>query len=123
MSLIREILQEGRIGSAQADAARSESKADSAVNAVNRLERRVDRLLLANMALWSMLKEITGLTDDQLSQRVSEIDSADGKEDGRVTPVVQVCPQCTQTISVKHQKCLFCGHIPPAPNVFTPSGR
>ena len=123
MSLIREILQDGRIGSAQAEAARSDSKADHAVNAVDRLERRVDRLLLANMALWSMLKELTGFTDDQLAQRVAEIDAADGHEDGRVTPVVKTCGECGQTVSVKHQKCLYCGHIPTAQNVFAPGGH
>jgi hypothetical protein len=118
MNLYLEMLGERRLGPARADAAQAEFKAENALENVRRLEGRIDRLLLVNMALWSLLKEETGLTDHQLAERVREIDEADGTPDGRVTPTVTPCPKCGQTISLKHQKCLFCGYTPDGTNVF-----
>lgn len=73
------------------------------------LEHQVQRLSLLNQALWELLSDHTGLTDDQLEARIKEVDLRDGVEDGRMTDTALQCPKCNRVSSSKHWKCLYCG--------------
>lgn len=93
-------------------------RANQASNQINRAEseieqlhERVENLALICMAMWSLLKEKTALTEDDLKQRVHEIDQADGVVDGKMTTTpVQTCPKCGNTLSKRYRKCLYCGY-------------
>lgn len=113
----------GRVESARNAARRSEEKAEDAVDLARRLDDRIDRLALINMALWSLLQERTGLTEEDLANRVQELDLADGQVDGKVGGQVVQCPQCGRTLSQKHQKCLYCGFEPDEREVFRSVAR
>lgn len=69
---------------------------------------RVDRLLLVVDAMWSILKE-SGWTDEQLAQRIQELDLEDGVEDGRRTPQARRCPKCDAMVEAGRPACAFCG--------------
>lgn len=84
-------------------------QAERAARAVERFEQRIDRLALLSMALWSLLKEHTDLTEDDLLERVRQIDLTDGKEDGKAKKRVAKCPKCGRTMSPRHGRCLYCG--------------
>ena len=74
------------------------------------LQQRVDTLELACAALWKLLKEHNGLTDEQLQAMIHEVDAADGTADGKVTVQGGVCPHCGQRVlSRTAGKCLWCG--------------
>lgn len=118
MDIFWDLYQERRIGEARSQAARGAARADAASMAVGSLEARFERMVLVNMALWSLLKETTGLTDELLAARVKEIDLEDGRKDGKIQATVEPCPKCNKTLSKKHQRCLFCGYEPEAPDVF-----
>jgi hypothetical protein len=107
-----EFRQNQRIADAQSTGRRVEEKADDAADHVRRLMGRVDQLALINMALWSLIQERTGLTDEDLQQRMQEIDLADGQADGKVGTPLQTCPHCHKTLSQKHQRCIYCGFEP-----------
>jgi hypothetical protein len=77
--------------------------------AAARVEERVDRLALVCRALFELLHEKTGLTEEQLSAKVLEIDLRDGVADGRMSPVPQRCPKCQAMMSPRFGRCLFCG--------------
>jgi len=94
-------------------AERSEETAENAALMARRLEGRVNQLTLVNMALWSLLKERVGLTEDELIARVEEIDMRDGSLDGRLTEAPVCCPNCGRTLSKKHDRCLYCGYEAP----------
>ena len=79
-------------------------------NNVADFESRLDRLTLVCMAMWSLLKEKTNLTDEELLKRVEEIDLADGKLDGRVSAQVITCPQCNRQMSTRTNRCFYCGY-------------
>ncbi len=72
------------------------------------VNERVDRLLLVVAALWSLLMD-TGLTDQQLADRIREIDEADGVADGRMTPQATTCSNCGAAVSGELPACQFCG--------------
>jgi len=101
--------QHRQISAAQADAARATSRAGTADRNVEALIDRLDKLTLVNMAVWSLVREQLELTEEQLAERVREIDLADGVEDGKVTPQVAKCPQCGRVMSPRHKKCIYCG--------------
>ncbi|MDP7637385.1 MAG: hypothetical protein QF577_07540, partial [Phycisphaerae bacterium] len=67
-------------------------------------------LTLICMALWSLLRERTDLAEDDLMERVKQIDLSDGRSDGKVRrkPIVR-CPRCNRVMSQKHSRCLYCG--------------
>ena len=90
-------------------AARSQTKANEAQRVVSVLEERIDKLLLVNMAVWELLKERTSLAEEDLMNKVHEIDIRDGVVDGKITEGIKKCRKCDRTMSQKHRRCLYCG--------------
>ncbi len=78
-------------------------------SSVEVLEERLEKLSMVSLAMWSLIQEKTGLTEQDLMDRVKAIDLADGIEDGKVTQTVSKCVQCGRTMSPRHRKCLYCG--------------
>lgn len=72
------------------------------------VDDRVDRLLLVVAAMWSLLED-TGLTDDQLQQRILELDESDGVADGKLTPKTVTCANCDAAVPGELAACQFCG--------------
>ena len=87
-------------GTASADRARA--KADS-------LEMRLDRALLTIEAMWSLLRDKHGVTDEELAARIVELDESDGMLDGRVRRSPQQCPACSRTVPSRFARCMYCG--------------
>ncbi len=88
---------------ARSEARRAQTKAES-------LELDVERLLMITEALWTIMKEEHGYSDDQLIEKVSEIDMRDGRLDGQAkTPQVLKCPNCGRTLMKHRPVCLYCG--------------
>lgn len=94
---------------AQESASDARRSSRDAVHRVNDLENDVQRLLLITQALWTIVQDELNLTDDQLAERVREIDLSDGRLDGKVRQDIQNCPQCGRSMSRRHRRCLFCG--------------
>ena len=96
-------------GSGETVANMAQAKAERARNDVQHVEQRLDQLVLANMALWSLLQEKTGLTEQDLLDRVQEIDLADGQADGKARKPPAECAQCGRMMSPRHKRCIYCG--------------
>ncbi|MEX0653638.1 MAG: hypothetical protein WD534_15415 [Phycisphaeraceae bacterium] len=94
---------------AAGDAASASSAANAAKRDVRHLEERIERLSLVCMAMWSMIQDKTGLTEEQLLQRVKAIDMMDGQADGKASRGVSKCRQCQRVMSPRHQQCIYCG--------------
>ena len=84
-------------------------KATEAASGIRDVRERLDHLALACMAMWSLLREKTDLTEEDLMERAKQIDLADGKEDGRLKLGVLKCAQCERVMSHRHTRCLYCG--------------
>ena len=98
-----------RIGEAEVSAIRAGSKAAQAQRMVHDLEQRIDKLTVICMAMWGLLHERLSLTEEDLMERVKEIDLRDGQADGKITPTVAQCRQCGRVMSRTHSKCMYCG--------------
>ncbi len=73
------------------------------------LTERFDRLVLISMAMWSFLSEKTGIPEEQLMERVKQIDLMDGVADGKLRTTVAQCPKCGRVMAPRHTKCIYCG--------------
>ena len=107
--LFFDLYQQRRINEAQDAAHDAGRKATDFQERVRMLEESVARLALVNAAMWSLLKDRTGMTDAALTARVRDIDLRDGVEDGKITPVVQSCAKCGRVMATRHPRCIYCG--------------
>ena len=113
-SLLWDLYQQGQIN----ETSRRVASVRQELSASEReMQRRIDKLTLINMALFSLLEEKLGLTQEQLADRVRDIDLSDGALDGRAAPPAIKCPRCSRVMSVRHKKCLYCGEADLTVNV------
>lgn len=96
-------------GEATRTARRGLSKTRQLQDELRRVEDKLDKLTLVCMAMWSLVCEKTDLTEEQLTERVQQIDLQDGEADGKVTQSLKECPRCGRTMSARHSRCLYCG--------------
>ena len=72
----------------------------------------IEKLFMIPDALWTLLKEEHGYSDEDLVRRVQEIDLQDGRLDGKVAKQGKPsCPQCGRKLMGKRPKCLYCGTL------------
>ena len=74
---------------------------------LDELKARVDRLYVVNQALWSLLKQKTGITDEQLQKEIEKLEHAEAKPANTSTALV--CKDCKKTVSRRHKVCIYCG--------------
>lgn len=70
---------------------------------------RLEKLTLLCRAMWTLLQERTGVTEEDLARRATEIDLLDGKADGKVSVRASMCTSCNRTVAPRHLKCIYCG--------------
>lgn len=75
------------------------------------LEANLAKSLMINEALWEILRDKLHVTDDELNDKLYEIDMRDGELDGKNQRRAAKCPQCNRTVSARHPVCLYCGKI------------
>lgn len=107
--LFLEADQYRRIAGATSDAMAARQGVESQALRISDLERRVDRLGLVCQALWELLSEKTGLTEEEVYARMQEVDLRDGKADGKISRQVTACPHCQRPVSSRRNVCLYCG--------------
>ena len=79
----------------------------------NRLDRQEDQLrqlLLVTEAMWSLVSERFGVSEDDLVARMAEIDAEDGQVDGKRGPhPPETCGTCHAAIDHTRTTCAYCG--------------
>ncbi len=77
---------------------------------VAELETRFNRLALINEALWELLKDRHGYTEEELGDWITLTDLKDGKLDGRVrqTTAPLNCVKCNRVVSRAFARCMYC---------------
>ncbi|MBL9156443.1 MAG: zinc ribbon domain-containing protein [Verrucomicrobiales bacterium] len=118
MDVFFESSQNSRIDGASQTARDARSTARDAEREVAALQRRVDFLTIASQALWEIVRERMGLSDQQILERIKEIDLRDGKADGKISKSIQPCPQCHRNNQSGQSRCVYCGTELPIGRVF-----
>ena len=78
---------------------------------VRRLEMNLAKTLMISEALWELLRDKTGLTQDDLYKKLYQVDMRDGVLDGQNQAKVRNCPSCNRPVSGRHGAGLYCGHV------------
>ena len=79
---------------------------------VRLIEANLAKALMINEALWEFIKEHHKLTDEQLNEKLYQIDMRDGQLDGKNQRTTAIeCPKCHRTVSARHASCFYCGQI------------
>lgn len=73
------------------------------------LASRIDHLSLVCRAMWEILRDSHGVSEDMLLTKVREIDLRDGKLDGKYLKEVRKCTKCQRVMNPRHFKCIYCG--------------
>jgi len=95
---------------ASVDASRAAEEVSAAREEVALLKADIEKLLMISEALWTLLKENHGHTDEELTRRIEAIDLRDGKLDGKVAKgPPRRCPTCNRTLLGRRPVCLYCG--------------
>ena len=90
--------------------------ARKAINKARRIEdrhaellRRHEKMALVSQALLELVQERTGITDEELADKILEVDLRDGKADGKISAQVLNCPKCGRKVNSERPVCIFCG--------------
>ena len=104
-----ELHQQRRIGQADSAARSAKDAASEAKSDAREIRRQLDKTLMIVEALWSLLRDEHGWTDEQLVERVTEIDLRDGQLDGRVRRTARPCSACGRMVGADRSICMWCG--------------
>jgi len=87
----------------------SEPTAARTRQSIEHTEDRLERALLTMEAIWTLVRDHTELTDEDLLERIVEIDFTDGVLDGKARRPAMECPGCSKRIPRRFARCMFCG--------------
>lgn len=83
---------------------------DTQAESYKRLSNRIDQLILLNHAMSEIICDKLGITNQEIIDKMMEIDLRDGVQDGKYTAPPKDCPECKAKISREFNRCLFCGY-------------
>ena len=87
-----------------------DGKISNADARIRELEQRHEQLKLVTMAMWTLLKDHTGLMEGDLKKYIEKVDLMDGKADGKIKLKEKSdCRGCGRIILVTSLVCPYCG--------------
>lgn len=108
MSYIWDLIQQRQIRDVDNTASGARSAATQNSAHARSLDEHLDRLTLLCRAMWEILRDREGISEDVLLSKVQEIDLRDGTLDGKFSNSKK-CPSCNRPSSPKHVKRIYCG--------------
>lgn len=78
------------------------------VNRIEDLNERIDELAIILRGMWALMEE-QGITTEQLTAKIDELDRLDGVADGQMKRGPVDCPGCDSKVAPGLSKCQYCG--------------
>ena len=91
------------------DTSGADARANRAESAVQALETRLDRAMMTVEAMWTIMRDKLGVTNEELVERIVDLDLTDGILDGKERKPPLECPSCSRRISRRFPRCMYCG--------------
>ncbi len=86
----------------------AQGAADRAAAKAGRVEDQLGRAFLTMQAMWTLLQDKLGVTDEELRERIIELDLSDGILDGKVRKPPYECTSCQRPTPRRFNRCLYC---------------
>lgn len=96
---------------ASRDSIDAKHQARQAKAQVQVLEQNLAKALMINEALWEIIRDKLNLKDEDLYNKLYEVDMRDGQLDGKNQQSVSECPKCQRKNSPRHAACIYCGEV------------
>ncbi|QDU25729.1 hypothetical protein ETAA8_07990 [Anatilimnocola aggregata] len=113
-----ELRQQQQVSQAESSAASAKQQVSQHSSRLRDMEQQLARVTLVSQAVWELLRERVGLTEDELVDKITEVDLRDGSKDNRLAHQVLACPKCQRTLSTKNVRCIYCSCEVPKEHVF-----
>lgn len=98
-----------RMHQAESSARSASTKASAARTEIDFIKTDIEKLLMITEALWTFVKQQHDFSDEDLMQKIEDIDLRDGKLDGKVAKQApSACPNCKRTLIGGQPICLYC---------------
>ena len=105
------------VSSPRTSAMQANTSVTASPSRVAELERQLARVSLGAEAMWRLLSEHLGFTDQHLLDVVKALDASDGVLDGHFRPAPINC-SCGAAINSSSESCQFCGEAADRRRVF-----
>ncbi len=92
-------------------AARTGNKVNAFTAQIRRLENNLAKTLMINEALWEIIRDRLNLTEQELHDKLYEVDMRDGTLDGKNQRKAVKCQNCDHMVSARHSVCIYCGQV------------
>ncbi len=106
--MLWDLLQQSQIHDAQSAVSDVNRRTDQVKRDAERTQAQIDALSLSCAAMWELLSEKLGVSEQDLLAKIEEIDLRDGKLDGKIGSSTQNCSSCGKANNVKRGRCLYC---------------
>jgi hypothetical protein len=94
---------------ARTEQLRAEAEAQNLRREIKRVQAQLDGLMLANAAMWELMRDALKVDDAALAEKVQEIDLRDGVLDGKLAKPPRACLKCKRPLAPRHERCIYCG--------------
>lgn len=111
--MLWDLIQQSQIHDVQSSSADAIRRTDQVRRDVDHTQATIDALALSCAAMWELLSERVGVTEQELMAKIEEIDLRDGKLDGKIANATQPCSGCGRANNAKRLRCLYCGTVLP----------
>ena len=81
------------------------------------IDQRIDRLTMLCEAMWELVCETTGLTNEHLEYKLAQLDESDGRRDLKRAKTSTACA-CGAMVPARSMACQFCGEAAPPRSPF-----
>jgi hypothetical protein len=105
MGLFWRLYQQSRIAQAEDKAWEAHHDVVEQGVAVKDLERQVERLTTAVIALAEILRDRHGISDEEIEAKMREVEH----RGVTLLPKAKRCTECGRVSSPNHKDCMFCG--------------
>ena len=117
MSIAWDVVQHFQINKIRQSAEIVGNKVDSLNARKDNTKQDIEELTLACQAMWELLRDHLGFTDEHLKAKILEIDARDGVVDGKIGAEIIDCPHCGQKASTIKPNCVYCGGTLPSSHI------
>lgn len=101
--------QYGKINQAERRADSAAEKASRVQDSYYKLLKKQEKMALVSQALWEIVQERLGISDEELQDKILEIDLRDGKADGKIGGQIVTCKNCGRKTNTQRGSCFYCG--------------
>jgi predicted RNase H-like nuclease (RuvC/YqgF family) len=78
-------------------------------NALMTLQARVEKLSFISRALWTFVREMGGKTEQELMERVTQLQREEAEKAQKGAAAPRLCSKCNRPVAAGQERCLFCG--------------